>query len=67
MINVRVNGEERQLQDGTTVENLLTLLEVKRSFLAVEKNETIMPRTSYDETELEEGDKIEVVSLVGGG
>lgn len=67
MVNVRVNGEERQLEDGTTVEDLLTLLEVKRSFLAVEKNETIVPRTSYKETLLAEGDKIEVVSLVGGG
>ena len=67
MINVKVNGEERQLEDGTTVEDLLTLLEVKRSFLAVEKNETIVPRTSYEETRLVDGDKIEVVSLVGGG
>ena len=67
MISVRVNGEERQLEDGSTVEDLLTLMEVKRSFLAVEKNETIVPRTSYEEAVLAEGDKIEVVSLVGGG
>ena len=67
MINVRVNGEERQLEDGATVEDLLTLMEVKRSFLAVERNETIVPRTSCQETKLVDGDKIEVVSLVGGG
>jgi len=67
MISVTVNGKERQVGEGTTVEDLLTMLEVKRSRLAVERNREIVPRTSYAETELADGDKIEIVTLVGGG
>ena len=67
MISITVNGKERQVDEGTTVEDLLTMLEVKRSRLAVERNREIVPRTSYAETKLADGDKIEIVTLVGGG
>lgn len=62
-----VNGKEMQLEDGTTVELLLRQLEVKRTLMAVERNREIVPRTRYDEIILSDNDRIEVVSLVGGG
>ena len=67
MITVWVNGEERQVPEGTTVEALLSLLEIKRTRIAVEWNRSIVPRTRYTETIIEEGDKLEIVTLVGGG
>jgi thiamine biosynthesis protein ThiS len=67
MISVTVNGEAQQLDEGMTVELLLTRLGVKRSYLAVERNQEIVPRTSYEQTVLADGDSIEIVTLVGGG
>ncbi len=67
MITVVVNGEEKQLPEGTTVEDLLKRLQVKRSPMAVERNREIVPRTGYGETILADGDSIEIVTLVGGG
>ncbi|HUX06972.1 MAG TPA: sulfur carrier protein ThiS [Acidobacteriota bacterium] len=67
MITVTINGEERQLEQGTTVDALLTLMKAKRSFLAVERNREIVPRTAYAETTLADGDRVEIVTLVGGG
>jgi thiamine biosynthesis protein ThiS len=67
MITVRINGEERQFESGSTVEDLLTQLKVKRDRLAVERNREIVPRDSYANAVLQEGDVLEIVSLVGGG
>lgn len=67
MVSVVVNGEQRSFEDGTTVEGMLTALEIRRSRLAVERNREIMPRTAYAQTPLAEGDRFEIVSLVGGG
>ena len=67
MLNVTVNGENKQLPDGTTVEDLLAQMEVRREYLAVERNRSIVPRTEYEKTKLADGDAIEIVSLVGGG
>lgn len=67
MLCVTVNGEKKQFQEGTTVDDLLTQMGVKRDYLAVERNRGIVPRTEYAETPLLDGDVIEIVSLVGGG
>ena len=67
MITVWVNGEERQVPEGTTVEALLGLLEIKQIRIAVERNRSIVPRTRYTETAVDEGDQLEIVTLVGGG
>ena len=67
MLNITVNGEKKQLADGATVEDLLQQMDVRRDYLAVERNKSIVPRTEYKETPLANGDVIEIVSLVGGG
>ena len=67
MINVKINGSDHQFEAGATVEDLLVKLEVRRDFLAVEQNRTILPRTKFKETLLAEDDAFEIVSLVGGG
>jgi thiamine biosynthesis protein ThiS len=67
MITITVNGEQRRLKQGATVDDLLTEMKVRRKFLAVERNREVIPRTTYADTPLADGDRIEIVSLVGGG
>ena len=66
-MNIRVNGEDCDLQEGTTVEALLDALGVNRRHVAVELNEQIVPRDEQAARILEAGDCLEVVTLVGGG
>lgn len=64
---MRVNGDERAVPAGTSVAALLALLGVSTPRVAVERNREIVPKASYESTELEERDELEVVEFVGGG
>jgi thiamine biosynthesis protein ThiS len=66
-VNVIVNGQPRQLREGTTVAELLAELELPRRGIAVEINAAIVPRIRHAEQTLRDGDRLEVVTLVGGG
>jgi len=66
-VNVFVNGQPRQVADGTTVADLLAALQLPKRGVAVEVNQTIVPRIHHPEHPLHDGDRLEVVSLVGGG
>ena len=62
-----VNGEELYFSSGNTVRQLLGELHVLDRPVAVERNGQIVPHSTFDQTELTEGDTLEVVTLVGGG
>lgn len=62
-----MNGEERDLPDDTTVAQLLEALEVTARGTAVEVNLEMVPRSFHAQHRLREGDRLEVVTLVGGG
>ncbi len=66
-MNVHVNGESVELADGTTLSMLLEQLEITTRHVAVELNLEIVPFEKHAEYVLTEGDKLEVVTLVGGG
>jgi sulfur carrier protein len=66
-MNVHVNGKERELADGSTIAALLEELGVKQPHVAVEVNLEVVPRAQHRETFLADGDRVEVVTLVGGG
>jgi sulfur carrier protein len=66
-VNLVVNGQLEQLPDGATVADLLARLKLPAKGVAVEVNLQIVPRARHAEHELREGDRLEVVSLVGGG
>ena len=51
----------------TTVAGLLAELEIGTSHTAVERNRQIVPKTAFAATSLEDGDQLEIVTLVGGG
>ena len=63
---VHVNGEPRTVPEGMTVASLLAELEVEGR-VAVERNREVVPRARHGEVTLEAGDRLEVVTFVGGG
>jgi thiamine biosynthesis protein ThiS len=66
-MRVVVNGQPRELPDRATVADLLRAMEVNLRHVAVELNLTVVPRARHAETPLVSGDRVEVVTLVGGG
>ena len=62
-----VNGEERGFDAVRTVDALVTALGLDGRKVAVERNLEIVPRSTYDSTALNEGDRIEIVHFIGGG
>ena len=66
-MKVVVNGEEREVAAGTTVGELVNVLELTSERVAVERNGRIVQRAEHGRVVLSEGDRVEVVTLVGGG
>jgi len=66
-IQVVLNGEERSLPAGLTVDRLLGFLEMEPSRVAVELNGAIVRKPDWLSTQVLEGAQIEVVWFVGGG
>ncbi len=66
-MQVRLNGELREIPDGTTVAGLLVHLGVKAPRVAVEVNEAVVTKDRYDVLRLGPGDSVEIVAFVGGG
>jgi thiamine biosynthesis protein ThiS len=69
MLKIHINGEERSFDSptGLTLAALVEILGMKADRVAVELNHDIVPRNSWPETQLHEGDRLEVVHFVGGG
>jgi sulfur carrier protein len=66
-MRIHVNGEPRDVADGTTVRALIEVLGLAAVPVAVERNRDIVPRALHESTSLREGDELEVVHFVGGG
>lgn len=66
-MTLEINGQPREFADGLTLSTLVDQLGFKRDRLAIELNHDIVPRTQWDTTALNAGDKLEIVHFVGGG
>ena len=66
-MNIQVNGQGREIAAGSTVIDLLEELGVTQPHVAVEVNLEVVPRAEHRDTILSDGDRVEVVTLVGGG
>ena len=62
-----INGQEKDLRSSGTISQMLKELDITGSHIAVALNFQVVPRSSYDQTPLNEGDKVEIVHAVGGG
>jgi thiamine biosynthesis protein ThiS len=66
-MKLQINGEEREFGSPTTLAALVEGLGMKAGRVAVELNRNIVPRERWTETELSDGDRLEIVHFVGGG
>lgn len=66
-VDIVVNGEARQVPPGTTVAGLIEALGLGGKPIAVERNHEVVPRARHGETTLATGDRLELVTFVGGG
>jgi thiamine biosynthesis protein ThiS len=64
---ITVNGQPREVPEGTSVKALIELLGLAGKTVAVERNLDVIPRAVHSTTELTAGDRLELVAFVGGG
>ena len=67
MIEITINEQPRNVELGITLAQLLTELQIVSPAIAVEVNQQLRPRDQFENTILEAGDILEIVTLVGGG
>jgi len=66
-MRITLNGKPETIDDRSTVADLLERLELAPVRVAVEINEEIVPRKTFGEAQIHDGDLIEIVTFVGGG
>jgi thiamine biosynthesis protein ThiS len=66
-LTITVNGENRPAQPGATVTDLLRELGLESGRVAIERNLEILLRPKWAETQVQAGDRYEIVQFVGGG
>jgi len=67
MIRLTLNGHPERVESATTVAGLLEHRGLAGKRVAVERNGQIVPRGRHADTELADGDVLEIVVAVGGG
>ena len=66
-MNATINGETRELADGTTLAQLLDDLRLERNGIAVAVNERVVRGVSFEGHALSDGDVVEIIRAVAGG
>ena len=66
-LNVIINGEAKNLGKAMTLNEMLVFLGLDPRKIAVERNLEIVPRSTYAEVQVRDGDKYEIVQFIGGG
>ncbi len=66
-MQVTINGKHEEVRGELSITELLEQRNVKPVRVAVELNEDVVPRKAFSNTTLSDGDRIEIVTFVGGG
>ena len=66
-MQVTINGKPEEVCGELSITELLEQRNVKPVRVAVELNEDVVPRKAFSNTTLSDGDRIEIVTFVGGG
>jgi sulfur carrier protein len=66
-IEVELNGRPREVREGQSVSDLVAELGLRPGMVAVEVNQKLVPRDRREETRLRARDRIELVTIMGGG
>ena len=67
VMQIHLNGEDHRLSNVATVADLVAQLGLDSRKVAVERNLEIVPRSLFEATSIEDGDRIEIVTFIGGG
>ena len=66
-MNCTVNGEPRELPEGITVQGLIEMLGMSDGICAAEVDQKLVPKRERADVVLVDGQRVEIVSLIGGG
>jgi sulfur carrier protein len=66
-VQIRLNGEAQEVEEGTTLLGLVEQLSLAPERLALELNREVVRRADWPSVQLSEGDRVEIVHFVGGG
>tara|TARA_B100000965_G_scaffold374358_1_gene365574 strand:+ start:77 stop:277 length:201 start_codon:yes stop_codon:yes gene_type:complete len=66
-MNILLNNRPEKLFDGLTIRKLLEQKNIKNKYYAVEINKKIIPKSQHDAHIIKDGDKIEIITAIGGG
>ena len=66
-MQIKLNGETKDVADGTTLLSLVEQLSLAPERLAVELNQEVVARAEWPDVKLSDGDRVEIVHFVGGG
>ena len=66
-VSITVNGEHRRVRAGLSLADLAQDLGLKPEKVAVERNLSVVPRSTLAQVMVEDGDELEIVHFVGGG
>ena len=67
LLNLRINGEDREVVDNLSLKELVKQLDLTPERIAIELNHKVVRRVDWPSTLLKENDQVEVVHFVGGG
>ncbi|MBS25232.1 MAG: thiamine biosynthesis protein ThiS [Gammaproteobacteria bacterium] len=66
-MEVIINGDQHLIDSSNSLMDLLVSLEMTQGQIAVELNGEIIPKSTFEQQQLSDGDKIEIVQAIGGG
>ena len=66
-MRIILNKDVQIIPDSISVDGLLERLNIEIKYIAIEVNETIVPKSEYDTLYLKENDNVEIINAVGGG
>ena len=67
MINVVINGEQKEIEDGTTLLEAIASLKIENKVMAAAVNMQIVKKDDWNNYKIKSGDKLELLQFVGGG
>ena len=66
-IQVFINGNKKLLENNKNLIEVLSLLKIAKNGIAIEVNSTVVPKSQYVNTFINDNDRIEIVQFIGGG
>jgi len=67
MINVTINGDPLRFDSALSLNDLLEKLDIEQDKVAIEHNREIVPKSTFDQLMIDDGDNLEIVHFIGGG